>query len=140
MSRRGKAAEARALGVALALPAPLRAALVDVDSPPLSAGGSLLLLLLLPMVLARLLLLVCVLALWLLLLLLLTTTRPAAQADPDRPRFRCYSLVACSTFAVGRHLTAPTVAPPPRRTCTFPGHAHNARKRAQHVPTLFLSQ
>ena len=102
MSLRSDTAEARALGVALALPAPLRAALVDVDTPPLSAGGSLLLVLLLPLVLARLLLLFCVLSLWLLLLLLLTTTRPAAWADPDRPRFRCYSLVASSTFAVGR--------------------------------------
>jgi lysophosphatidylcholine acyltransferase/lyso-PAF acetyltransferase len=94
--------EARALGTALSLPAPLRAALVDVDTPPLSAAGALLLLLLLPLVVARLLFLACVLSLWLLLLLLLTTTRSAVTADPDRPRFRCYSLVAGSTFAVGR--------------------------------------
>ena len=102
MSCHSETAEARALGAALSLPAPHRAALVDLDAPPLSAGGGLLLLLLLPLVLARLLLLFCVLLLWLLLLLLLTTTRSAANADQDRPRFRCYSLVIDSTFAVGR--------------------------------------
>ena len=101
-SRNGETAEARALAAALSLPAPLRAALVDLDTPPLSAGGALLLLLLLPLVLVRLLLLVCVLVLWLLLLLLLTTARSAAMADPDRPRFRSYALVINSTFAVGR--------------------------------------
>ena len=95
-------AEARALGVALSLPAPQRAALVDLDSPPLSAAGALLLLFLMPLVLIRLILLVCVLSLWLLLRFLLTTTRPDPAADPDRPRFRCYSLVSSSTFAVGR--------------------------------------
>jgi hypothetical protein len=57
-SRNSEPAEARALAAALSLPAPLRAALVDLDSPPLSARGALLLLLLLPLVLARLLLLV----------------------------------------------------------------------------------
>jgi lysophosphatidylcholine acyltransferase/lyso-PAF acetyltransferase len=102
MSLSPAAAEARALGVALSLPAPQRAALVDLDSPPLSAAGALLLLFLMPLVIVRLLLLVCVLSLWLLLLLLLTTNRPAAAADPDRPRFRCYPLVSGSTFAVGR--------------------------------------
>ena len=97
------AAEARALGTALSLPAPHRAALVDLDTPPLSSAGALGLLLLMPLVVARLLLLVVVLSLWLLLLLLLTTTRSAAKADPDRPRFRCYSsFVISSTFAVGR--------------------------------------